>query len=139
MEGNRAALFPQPEAPCNLTQTPIVFVLVTVHNLTPWGAAAHPRSQSLRTQFHRLSPPKFRLAVSRWLPGAGAAGRVAVQREERQALPAASSPGHSEAAPAGHITEGSTTSLSWAARSAPQQAADTHKVTEPRCMLLLCS
>lgn len=72
-------------------------------------------------------------------PCAGAAGRFAVQREERQALPAASSPGHSEAATAGHITEGSATSLSRAARSAPHQAADTHKVTEPRWLLLLCS
>lgn len=99
----------QPEAPRNLTQIPVVVLFVTTHNSTPEGAAAHPRSQSLRIQFHRFSPPEFCLAVSRCLPCAGTAGRVAVRREKQQAVTPLSL-GHSAGEcrrlfPAGNILE----------------------------------
>lgn len=58
-----------------------LIVFVTVHKLTPDGAATHRRSHSLRIQFHRFNPPQFWLAVSRCLPCAGTTRRVAAQRE----------------------------------------------------------
>lgn len=105
------SVWPHPNTDC--------FVFVTAHSLTPERAATLPRSQSLRTHFHRSSPPGFGLAVS--LPGAGAAGPLLLLlRDTSPRAPPRPGPG-------------------WLLTRPRTELQTPHKITQPRWLWLLCS